>query len=113
MAAAAGETVILCESEPSCDALRGHYATTWAGGAGSPTEQLASVGAVDVVVIPDHDDAGLACLERITDVLPGAGSWSVSPVRTPRTSISASASWPLPNWCAPHPPLRPALPTAA
>ena len=37
MAAAAGETVVLCESESSCDALHGVYATTWAGGAGKPS----------------------------------------------------------------------------
>lgn len=74
MAAAAGETVILCESESSCDALYGWYATTWAGGAASPPlEHLAQVlRGVDVVVIPDHDDAGLACLQRITGALPDA-----------------------------------------
>lgn len=62
MAAGAEDTVILCESESSCDALRGYYATTWAGGAGSPPlEHLARIlENVDLVIIPDHDDAGLA-----------------------------------------------------
>jgi len=71
MAAAAGETVVLCESESSCDALHGIYATTWAGGAGSPPLQtLARVlEGVDVVIVPDNDDAGLACLGRLTTVL--------------------------------------------
>ena len=74
MAAAADETVVLCESESSCDALHGIYATTWAGGAGSPplptlTRVLASV---DVVIVPDNDEAGLACLERLTVALPHA-----------------------------------------
>lgn len=74
MAAAAGEPVVLCESESSCDALHGVYATTWAGGASSPPlPTLARVlEGVDVVIVPDHDDAGLACLERLTTVLPRA-----------------------------------------
>jgi hypothetical protein len=74
MAAAAGETVVLCESESSCDALHGVYATTWAGGAGSPpVETLTRVlTGVDVVIVPDHDDAGLACLERLVLALPHA-----------------------------------------
>jgi hypothetical protein len=71
MAAAAGETVVLCESESSCDALHGIYATTWAGGAASPPlEALARVlASVDVVIAPDHDEAGLACLARLLEVL--------------------------------------------
>lgn len=74
MAAAAGETVVLCESESSCGALHGVYATTWAGGAGSPPlGTLARVLAgVDVVIVPDHDDAGLTCLGRLLEVLPEA-----------------------------------------
>ncbi|MDD7942513.1 hypothetical protein PHK61_29280 [Actinomycetospora lutea] len=74
IAAAAGETVVLCESESSCDALRGLYVTTWAGGAGSPPlEILARVLAgVDVVIVPDNDEAGLACLDRLLEVLPEA-----------------------------------------
>ena len=71
MAAAAGETVVLCESESSCDALHGVYATTWAGGAASPP--LGTIARVlqdvDVVIVPDHDDAGLACLARLVAVL--------------------------------------------
>lgn len=76
MADAAGEVVVLCESESSCDALHGVYATTWAGGAANPpldtiTEVLGD-GDVDVVIVPDHDNAGLACLARLTSVLPRA-----------------------------------------
>lgn len=74
IAAAAGETVVLCESESSCDALRGVYATTWAGGAASPPlETLArALEGIDVVIVPDHDDAGLACLDRLLSALPHA-----------------------------------------
>ncbi|MEJ2862169.1 hypothetical protein [Actinomycetospora flava] len=74
MAAAAGETVVLCESESSCDALHGVYATTWAGGAGSPPlETLArALEGVEIVIVPDHDDAGLACLDRLIGALPNA-----------------------------------------
>ena len=65
---------MLCESESSCDALHGLYATTWAGGAASPPlETLRRVlGDVDVVIVPDHDNAGLACLKRLTETLPHA-----------------------------------------
>jgi hypothetical protein len=74
MAAAAGETIVLCESESSCDALHGIYATTWAGGAASPPlHTLAAVlGDADVVIVPDHDNAGLACLERLVVAMPRA-----------------------------------------
>lgn len=74
MAAAAGEVVVLCESESSCDALRGVYATTWAGGSANPPGAVlaAVLGAADVVVIPDHDTAGLACLARLLETLPHA-----------------------------------------
>lgn len=76
MAVAADELVLLVESESSVDALvkAGWYATCWAGGAGScPVEQLrADLGAARVVLIPDFDDAGLSCADRITKALPGA-----------------------------------------
>ena len=74
IAAAAGETVVLCESESSCDALRGVYATTWAGGASSiPAATLVrALSGVDLVVVPDHDAAGLACLHRLAVLLPHA-----------------------------------------
>jgi hypothetical protein len=66
---AAGEPVALVESESSVDALLGAgiYATTWAGGASSPQlERLFDVlGGGNVVLIPDHDDAGLTCADRI------------------------------------------------
>ncbi|MFC7550049.1 hypothetical protein [Plantactinospora sp. GCM10030261] len=68
MALAAGEPVLLVESESSVDALRGWYATTWAGGAASVNvDRLARVlaGHPSLVVIPDHDPAGLACLARL------------------------------------------------
>lgn len=79
MAVAAGEPVLLAESESSVDALRkaGHYATTWAGGAGSPNvARLREVLFVQdedggtscyphLVVIPDVDDAGIECLRKL------------------------------------------------
>lgn len=76
MATGAGETVILCESESSADALceAGLYSTCWAGGAGScPIEQIrATLTDADVVLIPDHDPAGLDVAYRILDALPTA-----------------------------------------
>jgi hypothetical protein len=68
MAVAAGEPVLLVESESSVDALVGWYATTWAGGAGSPQiGQLTAVlgGYSNLVVVPDNDTAGLDCLDRL------------------------------------------------
>lgn len=68
MAVAAGEPVLLVESESSVDALRGWYATTWAGGASSvQLDRIASVlaGYRHLVVIPDSDPAGTACLAEL------------------------------------------------
>jgi hypothetical protein len=65
---ALGELVLLVESESSVDALRGWYATTWAGSATVvPVGRLYYVlGGYDrLVVIPDNDDAGLRCLDRL------------------------------------------------
>jgi hypothetical protein len=62
------EPVLLVESESSVDALRGHYATTWAGGAANPKlDRRLDVlrGYPHLIVIPDHDDAGLACLAQL------------------------------------------------
>lgn len=81
MAMATEEPVLLVESESSADALRkaGWYATTWAGGAGSPPlQQLKRVlsvenadGVVDtyphLVVIPDYDAPGIECLHKLND----------------------------------------------
>lgn len=73
MAVAAGERLVLVESESSVDAIcaRGVYATTWAGGAG--TVQLHRISALrgyrGVMVCPDNDPAGLAALEQIRSVL--------------------------------------------
>lgn len=72
-AVALGELVLVVESESSVDALRGWYATTWAGGAGSP-----HVGALRrvladhdrVLIVPDNDAAGLACLAELQRALP-------------------------------------------
>lgn len=70
MAMAAGEPVILCESESSVDALgkAGWYATTWAGGAADPPverirELLGNHG--ETLLIPDNDDAGRRCAEKL------------------------------------------------
>lgn len=70
MAVAAEEVVVLCESESSVDALvkAGIYATCWPGGAGDPPvdEIRLELGTHRrTVFIPDHDDAGLACAERV------------------------------------------------
>ena len=70
MAVAADEPVLLVESESSVDALvkAGHYATTWAGGASSPpVERIADLlgSHPGTLLIPDHDDAGIACAEKL------------------------------------------------
>jgi DNA primase len=70
MGVAADEIVLLVESESSADALMraGWYATTWPGGAADPpVDQIRNMlGRHDrAVLIPDHDDAGLACRDRI------------------------------------------------
>jgi hypothetical protein len=75
MAVAAGDTVLVVESESSVDALVRHglYATTWAGGAAAPDlARLRQVLAgADVLLVPDHDAPGLACARRIwTALLP-------------------------------------------
>jgi hypothetical protein len=76
MAIAMDETVVLVESESSVDALAkaGIYATTWAGGASSaPTARLRhDLADANVLLVPDYDDAGLACAERIVTALPSA-----------------------------------------
>lgn len=77
----AGEPVLLVESESSVDALcrAGWYATTWAGGAGSPNlARLRDVLFVEnesggrgaypqLVVVPDYDAPGLECLDKLND----------------------------------------------
>lgn len=67
-AVALAEPVLLVESESSVDALRGWYATTWAGGAAAvQIDRIASVlaGYAHLVVIPDNDPPGMACLARL------------------------------------------------
>lgn len=80
MGAKAGEPLYLVESESSVDALmrRGHYATTWAGGAaGPPLDKLAHLlGQVaDLRVVADHDEPGIRCARAILAVLPHATGW--------------------------------------
>jgi putative DNA primase/helicase len=73
MAVAADEVVIVVESESSVDALTraGAYATTWAGGAGTPqVHRLVEVlDGASVLVVPDRDPAGLRCGERVANAL--------------------------------------------
>ncbi len=73
MALAARERVVVCESESSVDALvgAGVYATTWAGGASTPNlHRLCNVLAGgDVVIVPDNDEPGRACGERLRTAL--------------------------------------------
>jgi hypothetical protein len=78
--AATGDTLYLVESESSVDALNkaGHYATTWAGGAGTPP--LAKLAAAladvsDVRVIGDHDEPGIRCAQAILAAVPHATGW--------------------------------------
>jgi hypothetical protein len=68
-AVTAGETVVVCESESSVDALvrAGVTATTWAGGAAQPNlPRLSQVlrGGL-VLLVPDNDAPGRACGRRI------------------------------------------------
>lgn len=76
MAVAMEEPIVLVESESSVDALSkaGIYATTWAGGASSPPLARLSgeLGGARVLLVPDNDEAGLACRDRIVRVLPEA-----------------------------------------
>lgn len=62
---AAGETIIVVESESSVDALNraGAYATTWAGGADQPNvvRLTAMLASASVLVVPDHDRPGQLC----------------------------------------------------
>ena len=73
MAVASGEPVVLCESESSVDALMqaGMYATTWAGGASSPQIHAlrTALSGGRVILIPDNDEAGLLCRDRLIDGL--------------------------------------------
>lgn len=70
MALAAGEPIIVCESESSVDTLvkAGWYATTWAGGAADPpVERIRELlgNHRETLMIPDNDDAGRACAEKL------------------------------------------------
>lgn len=70
MGVAAGEPVLLVESESSVDALvkAGFYATTWAGGAADPPiDRIVELLALHAgaLLIPDNDDAGRACAARL------------------------------------------------
>jgi hypothetical protein len=76
MAVAAGEPVLVVESESSVDALPGWYATTWAGGAGHVNlDRLCRVlgGHRGVVLVPDFDRAGLAAARRMLTAGLGPG----------------------------------------
>jgi hypothetical protein len=70
-----GEVVVLCESESSADALwkEGVAATCGAGGAGSApmgTITLALGRYPNVLIVPDHDEAGFAFGSRCGVLLP-------------------------------------------
>jgi hypothetical protein len=78
--AATGEPLYVVESESSVDALNraGHYGTTWAGGASTPS--LAKLAAAladvpDVRVIADHDEPGLRCARAVLAAVPHATGW--------------------------------------
>ncbi len=78
MGVAAGEMIVVVESESSVDAFVsfGVYATTWAGGARAPqVHRLADVLAgAQVMVIPDHDEPGLACGRDVAAALRAVGA---------------------------------------
>lgn len=98
MAVAMEETVVLVESESSVDALgkAGVYATTWAGGAASaPLARLRSdLSAAAVLLVPDHDEAGLACAEQIIRALPDARVQLGDPGQDARDVLAiAGAGW--------------------
>jgi hypothetical protein len=68
---ALGDPVLVVESESSVDALKGWFATTWAGGASAVNvRRLRDVlGGYDrIVVIPDNDVAGLRVRDTLTAV---------------------------------------------
>ncbi len=97
MAVGAGEIVVVCESESSVDALcgAGIYATTWAGGAATPqVDRLAHVlRGARVVLVPDHDAAGLACADLVGTALEAAGIRSFDNYRL-RVLLAASGPHP-------------------
>lgn len=69
-AVAMGDRVVICESESSADALvkAGVLATTWAGGATAvqvPALRKVLADYPHIVVIPDHDEPGLAALDTL------------------------------------------------
>ena len=75
-----GQPIVLCESESSVDALcaAGICATTWAGGASSPpvSKLIESLKDAYVIFIPDNDEAGLKCRDRLNDELrPHVRQW--------------------------------------
>lgn len=70
---AAGEPILIMESESSVDSIKDWYCTTWAGGASSPP--VVRIHRVlgehrPVVIIPDNDEAGLACRDKLINALP-------------------------------------------
>ncbi len=97
MALAADDTLVLVESESSADAIRavGIYATTWAGGAGSiKRERLRDVlhDGQGVVIAPDNDEAGLACLAQLQLLLPHASVLMPPPGQDARDLLNALGS---------------------
>lgn len=71
----AGEPIFLVESESSVDAMRGLYATTWAGGASSPPLSLLRYWFLNydrLIIVPDHDEAGQKCGRVLHNALPRA-----------------------------------------
>ncbi|MDQ7910243.1 hypothetical protein RB614_37695 [Phytohabitans sp. ZYX-F-186] len=62
------EPVLVTESESSVDSLKGWFGVTWAGSAWTvQTGRLSRIlgGYPNVIVIPDHDQAGLAALAQL------------------------------------------------
>ncbi len=83
MAVAAGERVVLVESESSADALcrAGVYSTTGpAGQKRRRSQRIAAVlGQADVLIVADHDESRLRCLRRLRSALPTADTLLPAP----------------------------------
>jgi len=83
-AAAAGETVYVCEGEKDADALRtlGVLVTTSAGGCKAATKaDWSPMAGRAVAIVPDHDEAGEAYADEVAELATACGAASVKIVR--------------------------------
>jgi hypothetical protein len=97
LVAAAGLPVLVVEGEKAADAaaelFKSHAVTTPPHGAKSPhLANWSPVAGRDVVVWPDHDEAGLAYADRVAELATAAGARSVRIVPVP---VSFPEKWDL------------------